>query len=65
MLGSFGAAGPGFSRCDQKYQPTPGAPDIGDPLFPGLGNGGYDVSHYTIDLDYQNADSVQTVPGTR
>ena len=24
---------------------------LGDPLYPGLGNGGYDVLHYTIDLD--------------
>ena len=26
--------------------------DLGDPLAPGLGNGGYDVSHYRIDLTY-------------
>lgn len=32
-------------------QPSPGAPGIGDPYFPLLGNGGYDVSHYTLDLD--------------
>ena len=31
--------------------PSPGAPGIGDPYYPLLGNGGYDVSHYTIDLD--------------
>ncbi len=31
--------------------PRPGAPGAGDPLFPGLGNGGYDVSHYTVELD--------------
>ncbi len=30
---------------------TRGASGIGDPYFPMLGNGGYDVSHYTIDLD--------------
>jgi aminopeptidase N len=28
----------------------PGADGIGDPYFPDLGNGGYDVQHYTIDL---------------
>ncbi|MGI9600612.1 MAG: M1 family metallopeptidase [Acidimicrobiales bacterium] len=27
-----------------------GASGIGDPYFPELGNGGYDVEHYTIDL---------------
>jgi aminopeptidase N len=31
--------------------PLPGAPGIGDPYYPLLGNGGYDVAHYTIDLD--------------
>ena len=29
---------------------TFGSPGIGDPYFPQLGNGGYDVQHYTIDL---------------
>lgn len=29
---------------------TPGADEIGDPYFPGLGNGGYDAQHYTLDL---------------
>lgn len=27
-----------------------GASGLGDPLYPRLGNGGYDVQHYTIDL---------------
>ncbi len=29
---------------------TIGSPGVGDPYFPLLGNGGYDVLHYTIDL---------------
>lgn len=29
----------------------PGAPGVGDPYFDLLGNGGYDVQHYTIELD--------------
>lgn len=29
---------------------TAGAPGVGDPIFPLLGNGGYDVQHYTLDL---------------
>ena len=29
----------------------PGAAGLDDPLYPGLGNGGYDVSHYTVTLD--------------
>lgn len=28
----------------------PGDHGIGDPYYPGLGNGGYDVQHYTIEL---------------
>ncbi|MEV0371442.1 M1 family metallopeptidase [Streptomyces sp. NPDC050636] len=31
---------------------TDGAGGVGDPLFPALGNGGYDVTHYGLDLDY-------------
>lgn len=29
----------------------PGTDGVGDSLLPGSGNGGYDVQHYTIDLD--------------
>ena len=32
--------------------PSPGAAGAGDPLFPGLGNGGYDVTSYDLDLTY-------------
>ena len=31
----------------------PGAPGVGDPYFPGLGNGGYDVTHYDLQLRYE------------
>ncbi|MFE9772976.1 M1 family metallopeptidase [Streptomyces sp. NPDC005931] len=30
----------------------PGAAGVGDRLFPALGNGGYDVTHYGLSLDY-------------
>ena len=30
----------------------PGARSLGDSLFPTIGNGGYDVRHYDLDLDY-------------
>ncbi len=33
----------------------PGAPGIGDPYYPFYGNGGYDVSHYDLRLQYQPA----------
>ncbi|MEA2242665.1 MAG: hypothetical protein QOD24_2221 [Solirubrobacteraceae bacterium] len=42
--------------------PSPGAADIGDPLFPGLGNGGYDVRHYTLSLRYDSTAPAQAVP---
>ena len=31
---------------------TAGSPGLGDPLFPLAGNGGYDVSNYSLTLDY-------------
>ncbi|MFC0861983.1 M1 family metallopeptidase [Sphaerimonospora cavernae] len=34
---------------------TIGAPGIGDPAFPGDGNGGYDVRHYRLRLSYDPA----------
>jgi aminopeptidase N len=34
---------------------APGAPGAGDPYFPTYGNGGYDVSHYDIRLNYTPA----------
>ncbi|MGW3351324.1 M1 family metallopeptidase [Nonomuraea rubra] len=33
-------------------QPSPGSPGLGDPLFPTLGNGGYDVRHYDVSFDF-------------
>src|SRR5829696_8365188 len=36
---------------------TIGSPGLGDPFFPLAGNGGYDVSHYALALDYERADN--------
>jgi aminopeptidase N len=44
--------------------PSPGAAGIGDPLFPGLGNGGYDVQHYDLDLRYATSAPSQPIDGT-
>jgi aminopeptidase N len=44
--------------------PTPGAPGIGDTLYPTLGNGGYVVEHYAFRLRYETADPGQPVDGT-
>jgi aminopeptidase N len=38
---------------------TAGAPSSGDPFFPDqMGNGGYDVQHYSLELDYSPATQV-------
>ncbi|MFH8738713.1 MULTISPECIES: M1 family metallopeptidase [unclassified Streptomyces] len=34
------------------FDPRPGADGVGDPLFPTLGNGGYDVRHYDLSFDF-------------
>ncbi|HEV7710486.1 MAG TPA: M1 family peptidase, partial [Asanoa sp.] len=36
---------------------TIGSPGLGDPYFPLAGNGGYDVKHYSLDLDYTRVDN--------
>lgn len=43
--------------------PRPGAADLGDPLDPGGGNGGYDVRLYDLDLRYETADPGQGLEG--
>ena len=43
--------------------PSPGAAGIGDRLNPTLGNGGYDVLHYDLDLRYATSDPAQSLLG--
>jgi aminopeptidase N len=38
------------ATADVRYEP--GAPGLGDPYFPDLGNGGYDVAHYYLKTAY-------------
>src|SRR3954453_8682543 len=45
-------------------RPTPGSAGIGDRLFPQLGNGGYDVQHYDLDLRYATSAPSQPIDGT-
>ncbi len=40
-----------FAGAARAQGPEPGAPGLGDPYYPGLGNGGYDALHYTLDLN--------------
>ncbi|MFH9609771.1 M1 family metallopeptidase [Streptomyces sp. NPDC017448] len=43
------------SGCSGGVEGTPGATGLRDPYFPGLGNGGYDVTHYGLKLDVDPA----------
>ncbi len=42
----------------------PGSKSLGDPIFPQIGNGGYDARHYEIDLDYDPVAN-SFAPGTK
>jgi aminopeptidase N len=44
-----------LSAAAQAAAFKPGSPGLGDPFFPFAGNGGYDVSHYDLDLSYEPA----------
>src|SRR6478752_2454777 len=44
--------------------PSPGAAGLGDRLFPQLGNGGYDVLHYDVDVRYATSAPSQSIDGT-
>lgn len=35
-----------------------GSPGIGDPYYPDYGNGGYDVSHYSVNVEYDQPKDV-------
>ena len=49
---------PDASNTTAALQPTPGASGVGDPYFPGLGNGGYDVQHYDLRIDWHGDGSL-------
>jgi aminopeptidase N len=46
---------PGASGEPSGGPPRPGAAGIGDPYYPGYGNGGYDVERYKLTLRYDPA----------
>jgi aminopeptidase N len=59
-IAAIGAAGPAWADDDDDdrghdVQFTPGSSGLGDPFFPLAGNGGYDVRHYSIEIDYDRA----------
>ncbi len=45
-------SGPYAADPSPTRKPGEGAPGLGDRLFPDAGNGGYDVTHYGLDLFY-------------
>ncbi|MCW7944220.1 metallopeptidase [Streptomyces hygroscopicus] len=51
-LGALTAAAASFLVIAASPAPSPGAPGIGDPYFPQLGNGGFDARHYALDVSY-------------
>ncbi|WP_381555238.1 M1 family metallopeptidase [Streptomyces eurythermus] len=51
-LGVLVTAAASFLSIAASAPPTQGAPGIGDPYFPRLGNGGYDARHYDLDVAY-------------
>ena len=53
-----------FSAAPALAAPSPGAPGLGDRLFPRSGNGGYDVQHYDLDLRYATGAPSQPIDGT-
>ena len=76
IAGAGGMAITGFAANGRehagggKHKPAPvrcvdGASEVGDTYYPGIGNGGYDVAHYDLDLDYDPAsrllDGVATI----
>jgi aminopeptidase N len=60
VLGALAA--PATAQAFER--PSPGAPGVGDRLFPLLGNGGYDVQHYDLDLRYATSAPTQGIDGT-
>lgn len=55
LAGAAGASAGTFS---------PGSKSLGDPIFPQIGNGGYDVADYEVDIDYDPS-SNELLDGTR
>lgn len=43
------------TACDGGVRGVPGGSGVRDPYFPKAGNGGYDVGHYALTLDYTPA----------
>ncbi|MFF1453360.1 M1 family metallopeptidase [Streptomyces sp. NPDC058274] len=51
-LGALATAAASFLVIAASSAPAPGADGVGDSYFPRLGNGGFDVRHYDLDVAY-------------
>ena len=54
----------GRRRGARRGRLLPGSAGLGDRLNPGIGNGGYDVLHYDLDLRYATSAPAQSIDGT-
>ncbi|WP_161606409.1 M1 family metallopeptidase [Microlunatus speluncae] len=61
VIGALVAGPASGAFANDGDDPTPGAPGVGDAVYPNLGNGGYQVTRYDLDLDATAAD--KTVAG--
>ncbi|MCQ3935922.1 MAG: M1 family peptidase [Chloroflexi bacterium] len=59
FLAGFMLAGcaAGITPTDAPLNPKPGAPGLGDSLYPNFGNGGYDVRSYLLDITVKDVAS--------
>jgi aminopeptidase N len=59
---------PASAPADETPAPSAGGTGVGDPYFPDVGNAGYDVTHYDLDLTWrpveQRMDGVATITAT-
>ena len=63
ILCSLNSLSSSLTDAAANVAPTPGASGIGDSLYPGFGNGGYDVQKYDIALDVSDV-ATSTLVGT-
>ena len=55
LLGAAATVAAALTLAAPAGAATFGSPGLGDPFFPLAGNGGYDVGHYALALDYDRA----------
>jgi aminopeptidase N len=63
-LTAFGLALPAAAPAMAADHPNPGSAGLGDRLYPTLGNGGYQVLHYDLNLRYPSAAPSSPLTGT-